>query len=113
MMTRVFTIATLYALPLFALAEGYTGVKLKDPVARIMEPQNLIDLLVTIFQFLGGPIVVIGIIYAGYLLVTAQGDEHKLEEGKKTLLWVIIGAAVILGATVLKEVVQGTINELR
>jgi TRAP-type mannitol/chloroaromatic compound transport system permease small subunit len=97
----------------FSTVQGEEATKLGNPVARIMEPQNLIDLLVTIFQFLGGPIVVIGLIYAGYTLVSAQGETSKLEEGRRALLWVIVGAAIILGATVLKDVVGGTIDELR
>jgi len=97
--------------PLVSFAQ-YTGPKLNNPVARIMEPKNLIDLLVTIFQFLGGPVVVMGIVYAGYLLVSAQGDERKIEHGRKVLLWTIVGAGIILGATVLKDVIMGTVNGL-
>ena len=99
--------------PLLALGQEYEGPRLGNPVSRIMEPQDLIDLLVTIFQFLGGPIVVIGLIYSGYLLVTAQGDEGKLEDGRKALLWTIVGATVILGASVIKGVVEGTIQGLQ
>jgi len=87
--------------------------RLPNPVARIMEPGDLIDILVAIFQFLGGPIVVIGLMYAGYTLVSAQGETNKIEEGRRALLWVIVGAAIILGATVLKEVVSGTVDGLR
>jgi len=103
---------TISVFPFVALGE-YTGTRLDNPVKRIMEPQNLIDLLVTIFQFLGGPVVVIGLIYSGYLLVTAQGDEGKLEDGRKALLWTIVGAAIILGASVIKGVVEGTIQGLK
>jgi hypothetical protein len=100
-------------LPFVAFGQDYTGPRLANPVARIMEPQNLIDLLVTIFQFLGGPVVVIGVIYAGFLLVTAQGDEKKIEHGRAVLLWTIVGAAIILGASVIKSVVEGTIEGLQ
>jgi uncharacterized Tic20 family protein len=113
-MKNIFLITvSILALPSQAFADAYAGARLGNPVARIMEPGNLIDLLVTIFQFLGGPIVVIGLIYAGYKLVSAQGDEHSLAEGRRALLWVIVGAAIILGATVLKGVVVGTINGLQ
>jgi hypothetical protein len=108
-MTRRFTITILSFLsPFLVLAQDYTGPRLGNPVARITEPGNLIDLLVTIFQFLGGPIVVIGLIYAGYNLVSAQGDERKLEEGKKALVWVVVGAAIILGASLIQGIVEET-----
>jgi type IV secretory pathway VirB2 component (pilin) len=111
MRTHLYTILLSF-LSVFSVAHAIEG-KLANPVARIMRPQDLIDLLVTIFQFLGGPIVVIGIIYAGYKLVSAQGDTKKLEEGRRALLWVIVGATIILGATVIKAVVGGTIESLQ
>jgi hypothetical protein len=107
---RAFSIALILVAPAEALAQV---TKLRNPVARIMEPQNLIDLIVTIVQFLGGPVVVIGVIYAGYLFVSAQGETGQLEKARHALLWTIVGAAVILGASVLKSVVQGTIIGLQ
>lgn len=111
-MKKSFFITLLSFFSLISLAEAAEG-KLGNPVARIMEPQDLIDILVTIVQFLGGPIVVIGLIYAGYKLVSAQGETDKIAEGRRALLWVIVGAAIILGATVLKGVVGGTIDGLK
>ena len=37
-------------------------------------------------------------IYAGFIIMTAAGEEDKVEEGKKTLRRAVIGIAVILSA---------------
>ena len=44
------------------------------------------------------PFIAIFIIYAGFLFVTAQGNEKKLETAKKTLLWAVVGGVVVIGA---------------
>lgn len=108
MISRILTLSIFLLTPLMAFAEA----RLQNPVARIMEPGNLIDILVAIFQFLGGPIVVVGLIYAGFKLVTAQGDEHALTEGKRALVWVVVGAAIILGATLLADIVGNTFTDV-
>lgn len=44
------------------------------------------------------PVVVIFIIYSGYLFVTAGGNQTKLDAAKTTFYWTMIGAAVVVGA---------------
>ena len=46
---------------------------------------------------IAGLAIVGGLAYAGFLMVTAAGDEAKFKKGKTMLGQVIIGAAVILG----------------
>ena len=112
MIMRILSSILVASAPFVAWAQNYDGTRLGNPVARIMKPGDLIDLLITIIQFLGGPVVVLGIIYAGYNLVTAQGEERKLDTGKRALLWVIVGAAIILGATIIKNVVGKTFTDI-
>lgn len=75
-----------------------------------------------ILQFLGKivdiiiifalPIIVLFIMYGGFLLVTARGDTSKIEDGKKALLWAIVGGVIILGANALVTVISGTVKAL-
>ncbi|MFZ3020331.1 MAG: hypothetical protein WA051_02330 [Minisyncoccia bacterium] len=62
---------------------------------------------------LGGIVVIIMIIYSGFLFVTARGDESQLSTAKKTLLYAAIGAAILLGAVAIEKAIEGTINALR
>lgn len=52
------------------------------------------------------PIAVMVIIWAGFRFVFAMGNETKITEAKKTLLWAIIGFAVIAGALALATALQ-------
>ncbi len=53
-----------------------------------------------VFIFLGllGIIFIILMIYAGYLWMTAAGDESKVESAKNTIRRAIIGLLIVVGA---------------
>lgn len=62
---------------------------------------------------IGFYVVVIFIIYSGFLFVKARGNEKELEVAKKAFLYTVVGGAILLGATILATVIEGTVNELR
>lgn len=41
------------------------------------------------------------VLYASFLYITSFGDESKAESGKKTLVWSIIGLAIVISANIL------------
>ncbi len=53
------------------------------------------------------------IIYSGFMMVTARGNETKLTEAKRSFTFAVIGTAVLLGATVLAKIIEATVNQLR
>jgi hypothetical protein len=58
---------------------------------------------------IGGIVAVLYIIYAGFLMVTARGNEAKLKDAKAALLYAAIGTAILLGAWVISQVIGNTI----
>lgn len=88
-------------------------VKLENPFSR---GNNLYDFLkaivVDIMLPLGGVLVVIAIIYTGFLFVTAQGNEEKLKTAKKALTYTVIGSAILLGAWTIALVIENTIGAI-
>jgi hypothetical protein len=74
---------------------------------------SLIELIISsVILPIGATIVTIMIIYAGFLFVTARGNETKLETAKKAFLYAVIGAVILLGARVLAAAIQGTVTQL-
>ncbi len=57
-------------------------------------------------------VVIFAVIYSGYLFVTAQGNEEKLTEAKKTFFTVIIGSLIILGSVVIATAIHGTLCKI-
>ena len=62
---------------------------------------------------IGGVLAILAFIYAGFKYVTAQGDTTKIKEAHQTLLYVVIGTAILLGARLISEVISGTIDQLK
>jgi hypothetical protein len=69
---------------------------------------KVIELLVLI----GTPIAAVFLIYAGLLFVTARGSEDQLSKAKRVFLWTVIGVAILLGASVIADVLKGTIDQV-
>jgi hypothetical protein len=44
------------------------------------------------------PIVVIFLMYAGFLFVSARGNQQQLTKAKETFYWTIVGALIVVGA---------------
>ena len=85
------------------------GTTLQNPLTSSSIDQLLASVL-SAFVKLSAPVIVIAIIYSGFLLVTARGDTAKIKQGKSALLWTVVGAAVIIGAQLLATAIQNTIN---
>lgn len=69
------------------------------------------QLLVGVIK-IGIPIVALAIIYSGFLFVKAQGNPEELTKAKEALLYSLIGAAILLGAWAITEVVFETVKSL-
>jgi len=105
----------------FALAHTVFAAEINPVIKQNLE--NPLGGTTTIYVFLekvlkvvadiGFPVVVLAIVYSGFLYVKAQGDPGGLEEAKTALTYSIIGGAIILGAWVLAEAIGGTISTLR
>ncbi len=61
---------------------------------------------------IGAVIVVFFLIYSGYLFVTAQGSEDKLEDAKKMFYGVVIGAVILLGSWAIALAIKGTVCQI-
>ncbi len=61
---------------------------------------------------LGFPVIALAIIYCGFLFVMARGKEEKITEAKSALMYTLIGAAVLLGAWTLAQIISETVISL-
>jgi hypothetical protein len=94
------------------------GVTGGDPVSVVnpLEADNITQLFQDIIDILlvfAIPLIVFFIIYAGFLYVTARGNESTISKAHMALLYALIGGVLILGAKVLIEVISGTVDALR
>lgn len=74
-----------------------TGVPLPNPIGS----NDITDILKKIVNYLikiGAPILAIMILIGGFQILTAGGNPEKVKTGRHTILYSVIGYAIILSA---------------
>ena len=112
------TTVAMYAVPLAVRAqlEGGTAPRkldwdLENPIGSETIQELLLQLTDALVLIMS-PVIVIMLIYSGFLFVQGANDEKTLGKAKETLKWTIIGAAIILGAKGIAMAIQATIVQL-
>ena len=89
-----------------------TSASIDNPLGEGTTLTKLFKGIIDAILVLAIPIIVFFIIYAGFLYVTARGNTEQISTAHKALLYAIIGGVLILGASTLLDVIEGTIKGL-
>jgi hypothetical protein len=110
-----------FLLPFVRRVQGLEGGTAPTPrkIDWALEPpigartiQELIVQVTEALVLIMSPVIIIMLIYSGFLFVVSSSIPAKLETAKKTLLYTIIGAAIILGAKGIALAIQATVVQL-
>ena len=102
----------LTASPALSLAVCTGSNCITNPLEGTSDITSLVTKLVKVAATLGGVVCVFFIIYSGFLFVKAQGNPEEIKTAKNALLWSVIGAAVLLGASAMSTAICTTVNEV-
>ncbi len=93
---------------------GQGVITLKNPFgAGVNSLYGLLQRVINeILLPIGGVLAVLAFIYSGFLYVTAQGNEIKIKNAHRALLYTAVGTALLLGAWVFANVICGTIEAI-
>jgi hypothetical protein len=108
--------AIIFALsPLITFAGHCRATGYPNPIAKTLDvctiPEFLLALVDLVF-LVGVPIVILFIIYAGYLFVVAGDNESRISRAKFVLQWCLIGATVLLSSKAIALTIQKTVISL-
>lgn len=95
--------------------EAGTGVGPVTVIDNPIKSNTVAELLNSILEIvveIGIVVVTMGIIYAGFLYVTARGDRSKVTNAHQAFYYTIIGAAVVLGAFAILKVISDTAEQV-
>jgi len=114
----VFMFSLLLPVVFIGAATASPGVnidaKIQNPLGGGVDTiPKFIEAIINIVLIVGIPILVLAIIYAGFLFVKAQGNSGELEIAKRTLLYTVIGGALLLGAFVIANAIGKTVEEIK
>jgi hypothetical protein len=91
--------------------EDIGGATLKNPLAFDSFGEFFIKLIDVLIIF-AIPIIVLMIIYAGFLYVMARGSEEQVTKATRALTYAVLGGLLILGAELILKIIQGTVKQL-
>lgn len=90
------------------------NIGIKNPLSSEIDSiPAFIEAIINIVLVVGVPIVVLAVIYVGFLFVKAQGKPEEITKAKKALLYTLIGAALLLGAFVIANAIGKTVDEIK
>jgi hypothetical protein len=93
--------------------ESTSNPRLVNPLGGVDSIEGFLEKLFNIILRIAIPIIALAIIYSGFLFVAAQGNDEKLKNAKKTLLYTLIGATIILAAWVIASALKSTVDDIR
>jgi len=105
--TLSLALATMFPGLNLLLADGFI-----NPLRGGGDLDGVLNTVVDVVIFILIPIIILMLVYTGFLFVQAQGNPAKLSEAKKAFVWTLVGAFVILAARALKEAVVATVESL-
>ncbi|MSR71289.1 MAG: hypothetical protein EXS50_01270 [Candidatus Taylorbacteria bacterium] len=87
-------------------------VTIKNPI-KADDISQLVDFIFSLVLQIGVPIAVIMLIYSGFMFIMARGNPEQLKIARTSFMWTVIGTAVLLGASVISEVIMSTIGQIK
>ncbi|MGB9681334.1 MAG: hypothetical protein ACPLXL_02210 [Minisyncoccia bacterium] len=99
-------ILSLFVLCLFITSESFADLTIPTPIPPTSTVWDLIEGLLKVAFNLAIPLSVGVVIYAGYLYITSAGNEKKVQQAHKTLIWGLIGFAAILIAKSVPKIIE-------
>jgi len=96
-----------------------------NPSVTLINPLNsgncapngdcLMNFLTKILEFvirIGSVVVILMMVYVGYLFVTAQGEPGKITTARQALLWTLVGALILLGSQAIALAIKATVTAI-
>jgi len=73
-----------------------TSFSIENPLGETSDIYTLVMKILDFLIVLAIPLTAILVIYAGLVYITSAGNEEKIKTAQKTLIWALIGFAVVL-----------------
>lgn len=99
--------AFVLAIPVTSFA--VEGPTIDNPIPNITSVNEFVKTLLEGIIKIGIPVVAIAIMYSGFLFVSAQGKPEDIKKAKDALMYTLIGAAILLGAWALAQLISNTV----
>lgn len=99
-----------YLMWFFPLAANATLTFSINSHINVSTFEGLLVSILNVFIIIATPIIVLYIIYAGFLYVTARGNVEQTQKATRALMYAIVGGVIVLGAVALAGIVKNVVD---
>lgn len=85
-------------------------IKIENPLGAGATIETILTKIIDFVVMISIPILSLVVLYAAFLMLTDGGNGKKFEEGKKALLYAIIGFAIILMGEGIVKLLEAILN---
>lgn len=85
---------------------------LQNPL-RFDDLGSLLEAILEAVILIAFPVLVLFLVYAGFLFIAAQGNPEKLANARRVFIWALIGALIVLGAQAISLLIGDTVRQLQ
>ena len=86
-----------------------SSATLPNPL-KVSSVSDLLYLIANIGTYIGVILAVLALIWVGFKFVAAQGNPEKIKEARHAFFWIIIGVAVLIGASAIIDILKNTLS---
>ena len=110
-LTVLAVLAILYAGNSVLAQPGGGLITVPNPLGNVRDIGGLLHRIAGFLFAIAAPILTIMVLWAGFQFLTSAGEPEKLATARKTLLWAVLGFAIVLinwgFAYIVREVLRG------
>lgn len=85
---------------------------LTNPLQGGASLESFLNSILAFVVRIGTIVVILMLVYVGFLFVAARGEPEKISAARTALLWTIVGALILLGAQAISLGIQATVNAI-
>ncbi len=89
-----------------AAAHAQTSVALPNPLGGVSTIGDLLNKIIDALILFASPVVVVIVMYAGYLFLSARDEPEKITQARNTILYAMLGYGIILIAKGIGLIIQ-------
>ncbi len=93
-----------------ATTQGGAPTTLPNPLKNVKSINDLLYLIANIATYIGVILAVLALIWVGFKFVAAQGNPDKITEAKNYFFYIIIGVAILIGASAIISILKETLT---
>ncbi|MDQ1299923.1 MAG: hypothetical protein QG636_591 [Patescibacteria group bacterium] len=85
---------------------------LVNPLKEVCSLDDFLKAILGGIIDIGTIILIMMLVYVGFLFVAARGNAEKIQSAKSALVWTVIGGLILLGAKSIQMVITETVKTL-